>query len=91
MALTLAATSSHSHSLLSSGMGTAPVVGENRHSSNPRADAARDRYARGDDAAFAKILAENKAQAMNGLTMRQSLDVIRSPPFKPRPGFYHYP
>ena len=40
---------------------------------------------------FAQILEHNRAQAMNGLTMRQSLDVIRSPQFKVRPGFYHYP
>ena len=40
---------------------------------------------------FAKILAENRARATSGMSMRESLDVIRSPQFKPRPGFYHYP
>ncbi len=77
MALTLAATSSHSHSLLSSGMGTAPVVGENRHSSNPRADAAMDRYARGDDAAFADLY-EALAPRMYAFILRKVKNVARA-------------
>jgi len=40
---------------------------------------------------FAQILEHNRAQAAAGLTMRQSLDVIRSPVFKVRTDFYHYP
>jgi tryptophan halogenase len=40
---------------------------------------------------WAKILQNNRAQAAAGLTMSESLQVIRSPHFKVKPGFYHYP
>jgi tryptophan 7-halogenase len=38
-----------------------------------------------------KIVEHNRAEAAAGLGMRESLDVIRSPQFKVKPGFYHYP
>ena len=40
---------------------------------------------------FSQVLDQNRKQAASGLTLRQSLDVVHSPAFKVRPGFYHYP
>jgi tryptophan halogenase len=40
---------------------------------------------------FAAILQHNRSQAASGLSMKQSLDIVHSPQFKVRPGFYHYP
>jgi len=40
---------------------------------------------------WAKILEHNRAQAAAGVGMKESLEIIRSPNFKVKPGFYHYP
>lgn len=55
MGLSLAVASPTSPSMLADGIGRLLVASENVHSSNPRADAAMDRYANGDDGAFAEL------------------------------------
>jgi len=40
---------------------------------------------------WAKIVEHNRAQAAAGVGMKESLEIIRSPHFKVKPGFYHYP
>jgi RNA polymerase sigma-70 factor, ECF subfamily len=55
MALSSLVTSPVSQLALSNAMGMPLVIRENVHSSNPRADAAMDRYAKGDDTAFAEL------------------------------------
>lgn len=55
MGLSALVTAPPSQSFLPNGISSLLVASENVHSSNPRADAAMDRYAGGDDAAFAEL------------------------------------
>lgn len=55
MELSLLVISPSSQSRVPNGMGALLVASKNAHSSNPRADAAMDRYASGDDTAFAEL------------------------------------
>jgi hypothetical protein len=79
LALSALVASPTSPSLSTNGMGMLLVTSANVHSSNPRADAAMDRYATGDDTAFAELQERRKKLEQRAYrTLRSTLESANS-------------